>query len=147
MTMRIAGATAEDENAVVDLWRACGLVVGNGDLVRDFRAVRAKPASDILAAFDQQGALIGSIAVGHDSNRGWLHYVSVDPTRRKHGVGRDLVRAAEQWLAARDVVDVHLTVRSANADVVRFYEQIGYGAVPSIMMEKVLRGRDSPGSA
>ncbi|MBS0280536.1 MAG: GNAT family N-acetyltransferase, partial [Proteobacteria bacterium] len=84
------------------------------------------------------GMLIGSIAVGHDSNRGWLHYVSVDPARRGHGVGRDLVRAAEEWLAARDVIDIHLTVRSGNGDVVRFYERIGYGAVPSIMMEKVL---------
>lgn len=147
MTARIRAAAEEDEAAVVALWRACGLVAGNGDPVRDFRAVRAKPASDILAAFDPDGMLIGSIAVGYDSNRGWLHYVSVNPARRGHGVGRDLVRAAEQWLAARDVVDVHLTVRPGNGDVVRFYERIGYGAVPSIMMEKVLRGPGQPGSA
>lgn len=138
MTVHIRGAAEGDEAAVVALWRACGLVVGNGDPVRDYRAVRARPASDILAAFDADGMLIGSIAVGHDSNRGWLHYVSVDPARRGHGVGRDLVRAAEEWLAARDVIDIHLTVRSGNGDVVRFYERIGYGAVPSIMMEKVL---------
>jgi len=144
VTACIRSATEEDEAAVVTLWRACGLAVGIGDPVRDFRAVRAKPTSDILAAFDPDGVLIGSIAMGHDSNRGWLHYVSVDPAQRNHGVGRDLVRAAEQWLAARGVVDVHLTVRAANTDVVRFYEQIGYGAVPSIMMEKMLRG---PGSA
>lgn len=138
MTVHIRGAAEGDEAAVVALWRACGLVVGNGDPVRDYRAVRARPASDILAAFDAVGMLIGSIAVGHDSNRGWLHYVSVDPARRGHGVGRDLVRAAEEWLAARDVIDIHLTVRSGNGDVVRFYERIGYGPVPSIMMEKVL---------
>lgn len=147
MTISIRSATDEDEAAVVTLWRACGLVIGNSDPVRDFHAVRAKPTSDILAAFAPDGVLIGSIAMGHDSNRGWLHYVSVDPARRHHGVGRDLVRAAEQWLAARDVVDVHLTVRSANAEVVRFYEHMGYGAVPSIMMEKVLSKPARPGSA
>jgi len=139
MTAHIRGAVEEDEAAVVALWRACGLVVGNGDPVRDFRAVRARPASDILVAIGADGMPIGSIAVGYDSNRGWLHYVSVDPTRRGHGVGRDLVRAAEEWLAARDVIDIHLTVRSGNTDVVRFYERIGYGTAPSIMMEKVLR--------
>lgn len=144
MTAPIRAATEDDEMAVVALWRACGLVVGNGDPVRDFRAVRARSASDILVAVDPDGVLIGSIAVGHDSNRGWLHYVSVDPALRGHGVGRDLVQAAEQWLAARDVIDIHLTVRSANAQAARFYERIGYGAVPSIMMEKVLR---KPGSA
>lgn len=147
MTISIRSATDEDEAALVALWRACGLVIGNSDPVRDFHAVRAKPTSDILAAFAPDGVLIGSIAMGHDSNRGWLHYVSVDPARRNHGVGRDLVRAAEQWLAARDVVDVHLTVRSANAEVVRFYEHMGYGAVPSIMMEKVLPKPVRPGSA
>jgi len=147
VTISIRSATDEDEAAVVTLWRACGLVIGNSDPVRDFHAVRAKPTSDILAAFAPDGVLIGSIAMGHDSNRGWLHYVSVDPARRHHGVGRDLVRAAEQWLAARDVVDVHLTVRSANAEVVRFYEHMGYGAVPSIMMEKVLSKPARPGSA
>lgn len=147
MTACIRSVRQEDEAAVVRLWHACGLVVGNSDPVRDFRAVRARPTSDILAAFDPDGVLIGSIAMGHDSNRGWLHYVSVDPAKRRHGLGRDLVRAAEQWLAARDVVDVHLTVRSANADVVRFYERIGYGAVPSIMMEKVLPKPVRPGSA
>jgi ribosomal protein S18 acetylase RimI-like enzyme len=139
MTARICSATEADEAAVVALWRFCGLVVGSNDPVRDFRAVRATPTSDILVAFDPQGVLIGSIAVGYDSNRGWLHYVSVDPARRGQGVGRDLVSAAERWLIARDVVDVHLTVRSANEAVTRFYQAIGYGTVPSIMMEKVLR--------
>ena len=143
MTAHIRGASEGDEAAVVALWHACGLVVGNFDPVRDFRAVRARPTSDILAAFDADEVLIGSIAVGYDSNRGWLHYVSVDPARRGHGLGRDLVRAAEQWLAARDVIDIHLTVRSGNEDVVRFYQRIGYGTVPSIMMEKVL---PKPGS-
>ena len=144
MTARIRGAAPEDEVAAVALWRACGLLIGNGDPVRDFRAVRARPASDILLAVDDEDLPIGSVAVGHDSNRGWLHYVAVNPARRGHGLGRDLVRAAEQWLAARDVVDVHLTVRSGNADVVRFYERIGYGAVPSVMMEKILR-KPGPG--
>ena len=147
MTAHIHGASQSDEAAVVALWHACGLVAGNSDPVRDFRAVRARPTSDILVAFDAGKMLIGSIAVGYDSNRGWLHYVSVDPARRGQGLGRDLVRAAEAWLAARDVIDIHLTVRSGNEDVVRFYERIGYGTVPSIMMEKVLSKPAGPGSA
>ena len=70
MTARIRGAAEEDEAAVVALWRACGLAVGSGDPVRDFHAVRARPASDILVAVDADGVLIGSVAVGYDSNRG-----------------------------------------------------------------------------
>src|ERR1700760_4021845 len=100
MAVEIRSATEEDEAAIIALWRACDLIVSPNDPVQDFRFVRAKPTSDILAAFDRDD-LIGSIATGYDSNRGWLSYVSVDPARRGGGVGRALVQAAEQWLAAR----------------------------------------------
>ena len=40
MTVHIRGAVEGDESAVVMLWRSCGLVVGNSDPVRDFRAAR-----------------------------------------------------------------------------------------------------------
>jgi hypothetical protein len=142
MNLVIRPAAETDEGAIVNLWRASGLVVGNSDPLRDFRAVRGRASSDVLAAFDEAGALLGSIAVGYDSNRGWLHYVSVDPARRGHGTGRALVRAAEDWLAARDVIDVHLTVRGANAEAAQFYTRIGYHTLPSIMMEKTLRRPD-----
>jgi ribosomal protein S18 acetylase RimI-like enzyme len=138
MPIQIRSATEQDEAAIVDLWQACGLVVAENDPVRDFRFVRAKPTSDILAAFDENGALIGSVAVGYDSNRGWLSYVSVDPVWQGRGVGRELVSAAEQWLAGRGVTKVHLTIRATNAAMVRFYERIGYGAMSSILMEKSL---------
>ena len=138
MPTRIRSARDEDEDAIIDLWRTCGLIVSSNDPVRDFRFVRAKPTSDILAAFDADGALIGSVATGYDSNRGWLSYVSVVPSHRRKGVGADLVRAAEGWLAARGVTKVHLTVRASNAAVVQFYERVGYGALPSILMEKSL---------
>ncbi len=138
MPVEIRSASEQDEAAIIALWRACDLIVSPNDPVQDFRFVRAKPTSDVLAAFDRD-QLIGSIATGYDSNRGWLSYVSVDPARRGGGVGRALVEAAEQWLAARGVAKVHLTVRAANAAVVQFYEHIGYGASPSVLMEKALR--------
>jgi ribosomal protein S18 acetylase RimI-like enzyme len=136
--MQIRSATEEDEAAVIGLWRACDLVVSPNDPVRDFRFVRAKPTSDILVARDADGTLIGSVAAGYDSNRGWLAYVSVDPARRREGAGADLVRAAEQWLAAHSVTKIHLTVRATNEAVVQFYERVGYGKLPSILMEKAL---------
>jgi ribosomal protein S18 acetylase RimI-like enzyme len=141
MPVEIRSASEQDEAAIIALWRACDLVISPNDPVRDFRFVRAKPTSDILAAFDRN-ELIGSIATGYDSNRGWLSYVSVDPAKRGGGVGRALVEVAEQWLAVRGVAKVHLTVRAANAAVVQFYERIGYGASPSVLMEKALRKPD-----
>jgi ribosomal protein S18 acetylase RimI-like enzyme len=142
MPIQIRSATEQDEAAILDLWQACDLIVSANDPVRDFRFARAKPTSDILAAFDESGALVGSVAAGYDSNRGWLSYVSVAPALRRKGVGRDLVHAAEQWLAAHGVTKVHLTVRATNVAVVHFYERVGYGAMPSILMEKGLHQPD-----
>ena len=141
MPVEIRSAREQDEAAIIALWRACDLVVPPNDPLQDFRFVRAKPTSDILAAFDRD-ALIGSIATGYDSNRGWLSYVCVDSARRGGGIGRALVQAAEQWLAARGAAKVHLTVRATNAAVVQFYQRIGYGVMPSVLMEKALRKPD-----
>ena len=84
--MPIRGALEQDEAAIIDLWRTCGLIVPSNDPVWDFRFVRAKPTSDSLAAFDDTGALIGSVAAGYDSSRGRLSYVSVAPALRYNGV-------------------------------------------------------------
>ena len=139
MPVQVRSAGEADEPTIIALWQSCDLIVDDNDPVRDFRFVRSKPTSDILAAFDETERLIGSVAVGYDSSRGWASYVSVAPDLRRNGVGRALVRAAEQWLAERGVLKVHLTVRQTNVAVVKFYKRIGYRPLPSILMEKSLR--------
>jgi hypothetical protein len=137
MTLSIRGANAADEAIVIALWHACGLVVEDDDPARDYGFVMASPNYELLVACSADG-VIGSIVTGHDSTRGWLSHVSVAPTERREGVGTDLVRAAEAWLAARGVTRIHLTVRATSAAVMRFYESVGYNALPSILMEKQL---------
>lgn len=137
MTVSIRSAAAADEAVVIALWRVCELVMAENDPKQDFRFVLASPTYEMFLACDAD-AVIGSIVTGHDSSRGWLSHVSVTPAARRKGVGADLVRAAEMWLAARGVANIHLTVRAANAAVVRFYESVGYRTLPSIMMEKHL---------
>ena len=137
MTVAIRSASAADEAKVIALWRACGLVVEDNDPERDFGFVMASPNYELFVACEADN-IIGSIVMGHDSTRGWLSHVSVAPAARRGGIGADLVRAAEAWLAAHGVTRVHLTVRAANAAVVRFYESVGYNTLPSILMEKHL---------
>src|SRR5690349_22283494 len=137
MTVAVRNAGATDQANVIALWRACGLVVEDNDPERDFSFVMASPNYELFVACKADD-IIGSIVMGHDSTRGWLSHVSVAPAARRGGVGADLVRAAEAWLAARGVTRIHLTVRATNAAVVRFYESVGYDTLPSILMEKQL---------
>jgi ribosomal protein S18 acetylase RimI-like enzyme len=139
MSATIRGASADDETAVIDLWRRCGLAVSHNDPATDFRFARNGPSSDVLVADDTDSRIVGSVMVGHDGHRGWLYYVAVDPTCRRQGLGRFLVAAAEQWLVACGIAKAQLMVRETNGDVVRFYECLGYDPMPRINLQKWLR--------
>ena len=138
MLLTVKSAVAEDEQAVVALWRACGLVAPYNDPVTDFHFARTGPSSEVLVAVDDAGELAGSVMVGHDGHRGWLYYVAAHPTVRSKGVGRRVVQSAENWLRQRHIVKAQLLVREANAKVVSFYEHLGFEVAPRIVMSKWL---------
>lgn len=133
--MKIRAASAEDEATIVALWQACGLTVPYNDPAADFRFALGKTNSDVLVLDD----LRGSVMVGHDGHRGWLYYVAVAPDRRRQGLGRALVEAAEAWLKQRGVPKAHLMVRETNQAVAAFYQRLGYDVMPRVSMQKWLK--------
>ncbi|GAB4066375.1 GNAT family acetyltransferase [Ancylobacter sonchi] len=142
VSLAVAPARPEDETEVVALWRACGLTVPYNDPATDFRFARAGAASDVLVARAADGALVGSVMVGHDGHRGWLYYVAAAPSRQGEGIGRRMVEAGERWLAARGVVKVQLLVRETNTQVVTFYEHLGFEVAPRTVLSKWIDGRE-----
>ncbi|GHE65628.1 GNAT family acetyltransferase [Camelimonas fluminis] len=136
--LAVRSAGAADEDAVVALWRASGLVASYNDPNADFQFAMNGPASDVLIGEDGAGDLVGAVMVGHDGHRGWLYYVSATPACRCAGIGRAMVSAAEAWLRARGVPKVQLMVRETNSGVVGFYERLGFESTPRIVMAKWL---------
>lgn len=139
MPFIIRSAEPEDEAAVVALWHACDLVASYNDPAADFRFARAGACSDVLVGADGTGRISGSVMVGHDGHRGWLYYVATAPHARASGIGRRMVRAAEEWLRQRGVVKAQLLVRETNTKVVSFYEHLGYEVAPRVIMGKWLK--------
>lgn len=84
------------------------------------------------------GTVIGTILAGYDGHRGWLYSLAVLPEYRRHGVGSALVRHAEEALVRCGCVKVNLQILESNAEVVAFYEKLGYGVEPRISMGKRL---------
>lgn len=138
MKLTIRQATADDERAVVALWRACELVASYNDPVADFAFAKAGACSDVLVGEDEAGRIKASVMVGHDGHRGWLYYVASDPESRGAGFGRQMVIAAEAWLRERGVVKAQLLVRETNTKVVSFYERLGFEVAPRVVMGKWL---------
>lgn len=141
-TVQIRPAHSSDEAAAVALWRDCGLTVPHNDPHHDFRFARARPGSDVLVAADPAGgAIVGSVMVGHDGHRGWVYYLATAPARRGQGIGRSLMRAAEQWLRERGVAKLQLMVRPTNTEVHAFYERLGFEQAPRTIYQRWIDGR------
>lgn len=132
--------TDADVETVVALWEACGLTRPWNDPRDDIARARGSTEAVILVA-DREGAAVGSVMVGHDGHRAWMYYVAVAPELHGSGIGRRLVKAAEIWAAATGMQKMHLLIRPANERVRAFYESIGYGEQPRVMMAKWLDGR------
>lgn len=116
-----------DIDAVVDLWRRCGLLRPWNDPHEDIRICRTSGHGVVLVArAAADGPIVGACMSGHDGHRGALYYLAADPERRREGIGRGLVAAAEAWCRARGVPKLNLLVRKENTAVLAFYEGLGY---------------------
>jgi len=88
-------------------------------------------------------AVVGTVLAGYDGHRGWLYAVAVHPQHRKQGLGKALVRFAEQALTARGCLKINLQIISDNASAAGFYESLGYAVEPRVSMGKKL-GQNPP---
>lgn len=92
-----------------------------------------KPTICVLAAEDA-GEVIGYTYAGVEGRdymslrgpAGVLYDVVVDPTHRKHGVGRQLVEAALAFLKTHGSTQVVLSTATHNAAAQRLFESVGF---------------------
>jgi ribosomal protein S18 acetylase RimI-like enzyme len=117
--------TVEDQVAVIALWHECALVVPWNDPAQDiFLKLQVQPELFLVGLIGN--AVIATVMAGYDGHRGWLNYLAVSPECQKRGVGRRMVGAAQTRLAAIGCPKINLQVRASNADVIAFYERLGF---------------------
>ena len=87
--------------------------------------------------------VIAAVMGGYDGHRGWVNYLAVAPDRRGEGHGRALMAAVERRLVALGCPKINLQVRDTNADVLAFYERLGYVVDAAVSMGKRLES-DEP---
>ena len=125
MNFEIVRYSSEHQDAVVDLWRKCNLVVPQNDPVEDIqRKLVFQPDLFFVALLD--GKVIGSIMVGYEGHRGWLNYLAVLPEHQRRGYGRKLVEKAVYELKKLGCLKVNLQVRRSNVSVVEFYKHLNF---------------------
>lgn len=114
-----------DEEAVIALWQACGLVVPQNNPKRDIaRKLLVNPELFLVGELD--GKIIATCMAGYEGHRGWINYLAVAPQHQRKGFAREIMQHAESLLRAAGCPKINLQVRSTNAAVIVFYEQLGF---------------------
>jgi ribosomal protein S18 acetylase RimI-like enzyme len=131
--------TDADVDAVVDLWRRCGLTRPWNDPFADISQARRAADAVVLVAREAEG-LSATVMVGFDGHRGWIYYLAVDPDCRGAGHGRAMMDAAESWLKARGAPKIQLMVRDDNVAAFGFYDRLGFERQAVVTLGKRLDG-------
>lgn len=125
MALEIIKYTPNHQEAVIDLWRKCGLVVPQNDPVEDIRKkLGFQPDLFLIALLD--GTVVGSVMVGYEGHRGWLNYLAVLPGHQRKGYGKKLVEKAVEELRTLGCLKINVQIRRSNISAVEFYKRLGF---------------------
>jgi ribosomal protein S18 acetylase RimI-like enzyme len=131
---------ARDEEAVVALWEACGLVVPWNDPHQDIASKLAFQPKLFLVAVSGEKP-VGAVMAGYEGHRGWINYLAVDPELQGTGLGRVIMEEAERRLRELGCPKVNLQLRGSNHGVIAFYQALGYRIDDVVSLGKRLDGR------
>ncbi|MBN1164037.1 MAG: GNAT family acetyltransferase [Candidatus Krumholzibacteriota bacterium] len=141
MNLEIRPFEPGDEEAVIQLWTECGLVVPWNDPRLDIRRkLEVQAEMFLVACWD--GEIVGSVMAGYEGHRGWINYLAVRPSRRRSGIATRMMEEAENLLRAVGCPKINLQVRGTNLEVIEFYRRIGYELDDVVSLGKLLEGDD-----
>jgi ribosomal protein S18 acetylase RimI-like enzyme len=122
----IRTAAVDDLDAVLSFWQTAA---ENGNRPADRRAALAalhlRDPDALLVAIDGDD-LVGTVIAGWDGWRCHLYRLAVAPRRRREGIGRALVAAAEERFRALGGARADAMVLDDNADAHAAWSAGGY---------------------
>ena len=123
--MEIREFRQTDQEAVINLWKDCGLLVQWNDPLKDIQR-KLKIAPDLFLVGELSGRVVATVMGGYDGHRGWINYLAVSPEHQKTGYGRLIMESVESRIKAKGCPKINLQVRESNTDIIKFYQAIGY---------------------
>ena len=121
----LRAATSADAPAVLALWREAEAEPTHTDNLESVsQLLRRDPASLIVA--EENGRIIGSVIAGWDGWRGSIYRLAVAPPHRRRGLGRHLVRAAEERLTRVGASRLQAIVVESDLHATAFWRTSGW---------------------
>ena len=126
--------TSDDHAAILALWQRAGLhsIRPEG---RDSRSEFEKQfaGGQIAIGLEEAGQLIGVVIATHDTRKGWINRLAIDPQYQRKGYGEQLVHAAEEVLHAAGMHLLAAFIEEGNTASLALFEKLGYLAHPKIV--------------
>jgi ribosomal protein S18 acetylase RimI-like enzyme len=126
--------TIDDHTAILALWQRAGLhsIRPEG---RDSRSefVWQLEHGQIAIGLEKDGQLIGVVLVTHDTRKGWINRLAIDPRYRRRGYGEQLTHAAEEALHEIGLKVIAAFIEEGNDASLALFEKLGYAAHPKIV--------------
>ena len=135
--MNIKPYHPNNQQAVINLWQACNLVVAWNDPVKDIqRKMLVDP--DLFLIGELSEDIVATVMGGYEGHRGWINYLAVSPEHQRKGYARAMMQQVEVLIQQKGSPKINLQVRSNNIDVIQFYQAIGYDIEDAVGLGKRL---------
>lgn len=86
-----------------------------------------KFANGVFFLLESRDRLLGCVhAEAREGGRGYIGMLAVDPASQGQGIGRQLMKVAEQHCVQAHCTDVILTVINVRTELPPFYRSLGY---------------------
>ena len=92
--MEILPYGTNDENEVIALWDACGLITPANDPQMDINR-KIEVDRDLFLVGRNKSAVVATVMGGYEGHRGWINYLAVAPGERRQGYGQKMMAAVE----------------------------------------------------
>jgi ribosomal protein S18 acetylase RimI-like enzyme len=125
MNIEIRPAVDDDIDAVLALWERAAEPTTTDDAIA-VAALLGHDAGALLVA-EESGEIVGSVIAGWDGWRGSIYRLSVAPLRRRQGLGRRLLAAAEDRLHGLGVRRMQAIVIGSDDRAVAFWRTSDWG--------------------
>ncbi len=142
--LKIRPAEPADDEALVALWQAGGVLAEGDDPLADLKNFRNATDAEVLVG-EHGGKVAAGLCVAFDGGRGSIYNLAIDAEQRGFGYGRRMVRFAERWLKERGAESAQVLIPAGRLEARRFCERLDYTTEPRhIMRRRLVQGGNAP---
>ena len=123
--MTFRRATPDDAESIYRCWADSGASTHPTDDVEQVRRVAVNPAAVLLLA-EAENEIVGTLLGTFDGWRGNMYRLAVHPSRRRQGLGRELVRQVEAVFATWGVSRITALIEADRPWAGPFWDAVGY---------------------